>query len=214
LLSEWEEAVAEWQAALDRDLAAGDRHDAVANARWLADALLTLGEDRRAADVLQQGLEIAVSAPQVPSEIWLRARLAGLAATGRDQAAAHLARCDEVMATGDEWRGLVGEVALARAAVAVRDHEWSAAAAAAQEAVTVFGAYRLPWLEVTALQAWARALTGSGLHDEADARRDAAAQLLDTIGAPERWRTHHAWWRPEPGPASTRSQRAHTTLEP
>ena len=94
LLGEWEEAAAQWQAALDHDLAAGDRHDAVANARWLADALLVLGEERRAAEVLHQGLEIAASAPQVPSEVWLRARLAGLATTEPDQAAAHLARCE------------------------------------------------------------------------------------------------------------------------
>ena len=86
LLGEWEEAAAEWQAALDHDLAAGDRHDAVANARWLADALLALGEEHRAVEVLHQGLEIAASAPQVPSEVWLRARLAGLAATDPDEA--------------------------------------------------------------------------------------------------------------------------------
>jgi hypothetical protein len=92
------------------DLAAGDRHDAVVNARWLADALLVLGEERRAAEVLRQALEIAAAAPQVPSEIWLRARLAGLASTEADEAAAHLARCEQVLATGDDWRGLVGEV--------------------------------------------------------------------------------------------------------
>ena len=120
LLGEWEEAAAQWQAALDHDLAAGDRHDAVVNARWLADALLVLGEERRAAEVLRQALEIAAAAPQVPSEIWLRARLAGLASTEPDEAAAHLARCEQVLATGDDWRGLVGEVALARAAVALR----------------------------------------------------------------------------------------------
>ena len=106
LLGEWEEAAAQWQTALDHDLAAGDRHDAVVNARWLADALLALGEERRATEVLHLGLEIAASAPQVPSEVWLRARLAGLATTDPDQAAAHLARCEQVLAaerTGEAW---------------------------------------------------------------------------------------------------------------
>ena len=162
LLGEWEEAAAEWQAALDHDLAAGDRHDAVANARWLADALLVLGEERRAAEVLHQGLEIAASAPQVPSEVWLRARLAALATTEPDQAAAHLAQCEDVLDAGDDWRGLVGEVALARAAVALRAADWRAAELAAEQAVSVFEDYRLPWRQAAALQSWGRALAGAG----------------------------------------------------
>ena len=214
LLGEWEEAAAQWQAALDHDLAAGDRHDAVANARWLADALLVLGEERRAAEVLHQGLEIAASAPQVPSEVWLRARLAGLATTEPDQAAAHLARCEEVLAAGDDWRGLVGEVALARAAVALRDADWRAAGVAAQQAVTVFEDYRLPWRQAAALQAWGRALAGSGRPAEARARRGEADAVLARIGAPERWRTDEPTGAARPRRTSTRPQRASTTLGP
>ena len=214
LLGEWEEAAAQWQAALDHDLAAGDRHDAVANARWLADALLVLGEERRAAEVLHQGLEIAASAPQVPSEVWLRARLAGLATTEPDQAAAHLARCEEVLAAGDDWRGLVGEVALARAAVALRDADWRAAGVAAEQAVTVFEDYRLPWRQAAALQAWGRALAGSGRTDEARARRGEADAVLAQIGAPERWRTDEPTGAAKPRRNSTRPQRASTTLGP
>jgi len=213
LLGDWEEAAAQWQAALDHDLAAGDRHDAVANARWLADALLVLGDERRAAEVLHQGLEIAIAAPQVPSEVWLRARLAGLATTGRDRAAAHLARCEEVLA-GDDWRGLVGEVALARAGVALRDTDWRAAEVAAQQAVTVFEDYRLPWRLVAALQVWGRALAGSGRPDEARARRGEADAVLARVGAPERWRTHEPAGATKPRRASTGPQRANTTLGP
>jgi DNA-binding SARP family transcriptional activator len=201
LLGEWEEAAAQWQAALDHDLAAGDRHDAVANARWLADALLVLGDELRAADVLHQGLEIAAAAPQVPSEVWLRARLAGLTSTDPDQAAAHLARCEEVLA-GDDWRGLVGEVALARAAVALRHTDWRAAEVSAQQAATVFDHYRLPWRRASALQVWGRALAGSGRPDDARARRDEADAALARIGAAERWR------------GSTGPQRARSTLGP
>jgi tetratricopeptide (TPR) repeat protein len=214
LLGEWEGAAAQWQAALDHDLAAGDRHDAVANARWLADALLALGEERRAAEVLHQGLEIAVSAPQVPSEVWLRARLAGLATTRPEQAAAHLARCEEVLAAGDDWRGLVGEVALARAAVAMRLTDWRAAGMAAEQAVTVFEHYRLPWRQAAALRAWGRALAGSGGTDQARARRGQADALLARIGAPERWRTEEPTGAAQPRRTSTPPQRAGTTLGP
>ena len=156
----------------------------------------------------------AVTTPQVPSEIWLRTRLAGLAATERDHAAAHLSRCEEVLTTGGDWRGLVGEVSLARAAVAMRDRDWTTAATAAQQAITVFEDYQLPWRRVTALQVSSRALTASGRLDEAGARSDDVEALLAAIGAPERWRTHQAGWPAGDGTPSTRSQRARSILEP
>ena len=150
----------------------------------------------------------------MPSEVWLRARLAGLATTEPDQAAAHLARCEQVLAAGDDWRGLVGEVALARAAVALRDADWRAAGVAAEQAVTVFEDHRLPWRQVAALQAWGRALAGSGRADEARARRGDADAVLARIGAPQRWRTDAPTGAAEPRRTSTRPQRASTTLGP
>lgn len=203
LTGEWEEAADQWQAALDHDLAAGDRHDAVVNARWLADALEVLGEDRRAAEVLHQGLEIVASSRQVPSEVWLRARLAGLATTPATEAAAHLARCEDVLAGGEDWRGLVGEVALARARVARRDTDWAVAEAAARQAAEVFGRHRVPWRLAPALREWARALEGAGRRDEARARRVEADDVLTRAGAPARWRR-----------TSTPPQRPRTTLGP
>ncbi|WP_148570958.1 AfsR/SARP family transcriptional regulator [Nocardioides caldifontis] len=148
LQGEREEAAADWQAALERDLATGDRHDAVLNARWLGEALHALGDDRRAVQVLGDALEVAVAAPQLPSELWLRARLACLSADG---AADHLARCEELVRQAD-WRGLAGEVQLARAAAALRSGDSSAAERAATEAVATFTAYRLPWRRAEALR--------------------------------------------------------------
>ena len=214
LLGEWEDAADQWQAALDHDLAAGDRHDAVANARWLADALVLLGEERRAAEVLHQGLEVAATAPQVPSEVWLRARLAGLDATDPDLAAAHLARCETVLAGGDDWRGLVGEVALARAAVALRVADWRSAEVAAQQAATTFAAYRLPWRQAAALQAWGDVLAGSGRPAEARDRRAEADALLTRIGAPARWQGAPSAGAAGRRATSTGPQRARTTLAP
>ena len=105
---------------------------------------------------------------------------------------------------GDDWRGLVGEVELARAAVAIRHEQWEAAETAAEQAVSVFDTYRLPWRRAAALQTWARALTGSGRPSKARARHAEADAVLVAIGAPQRWRT---------APDSTRSQRTRPTLE-
>ena len=214
LTGEWEEAADQWQAALDHDLAAGDRHDAVANLRWLGDALLQLGEDRRAAEVLHQGLEIVDASPQVPSELWLRARLAGLGTTDPTEAAAHLARCEDVLADGDDWRGLVGEVALARAGAALRETDWAAAMAGAQQAAEVFERYRVPWRLAASLRTWASALEGAGRHDEARARGLAADDVLTRAGAAARWLGDRVTAGSPPRPTSTAPQRPATTLEP
>lgn len=214
LVGEWEEAADQWQAALDHDLAAGDRHDAVANARWLADALLQMGEHRRAAEVLHQGLEIVTASPQVPSEVWLRARLAGLPTTDAAQSAVHLARCESVLAGGDDWRGVLGEVALARARVALRDTDWVAAAAGAQHAAELFGRYRVPWRLAASLQEWARALEGAGRRDEARARRSEADDVLASAGAPARWLADRVTSGVRPRRTSTPPQRPRTTLGP
>ena len=189
LLGDWEEAAAQWRSALLHDLAAGDRHDAVANARWLADALLALGDEPGAVETLDLALEITVSAPQVPSEVAIRARLAGLPGTAPEQAVVHLSRCEEVAVAGEDWRGLAGEVAMARAAVALKQHDWAAAAAAATEGATVFQTYRLPWRRAAALQSLSRALAGAGRVREARAGREAADAVLAGIGASQRWRS-------------------------
>jgi tetratricopeptide (TPR) repeat protein len=203
-LGEWEEAAHRWRAALAQDRAAGDRHDAVSNARWLADALLALGDHAGAVEVLSEALEVAAAAPQVPSEVWLRARLATLPDTDLDRAAAHVTRCAEAMSGDEEWRGLAAEVALARSALATRHEDWPAAVGAARDAAAGFAAYRLPWRRVAALRAEAFALVGAGQPDEGRRRMADADAVLTTVGAPDRWRAT----------TSTAPQRPVSTLEP
>ena len=201
-LGDWEWAAAQWRSALAQDLAAGDRHDAVANARWLADALLALGDEADAVEVLHQALEVATMAPQVPSEVAIRARLATLSSTHPDLATAHLARCDEAVEGDEDWRGLAGEVALARAAVARRLEDWPTAVAAAHKAAAGFAAYRLPWRRAEALRAESAALAAADRPEEARTRAAEADAVLTVIAAPDRWRT----------PASTPPQRPNPTL--
>ena len=165
-------------------------------------------------EVLRQGLEIAASAPQVPSEVWLRSRLAGLATTPPDEAVDHLGRCEEVLAEGGDWRGLTGEVALARASAALRDAAWEAAAEAAHRADAVFDAHRLPWRRAAALRVAARAATGAGRPDRARERDATADAVLTRIGAPQRWRSDVPTVRGGPPRTSTRPQHPVSRLEP
>ncbi|WP_433158806.1 BTAD domain-containing putative transcriptional regulator [Kribbella sp. CA-247076] len=148
---DWAQAEQDWSAALRRDEDAGDLHDAALNARWLGGVRRLLGDQEGAVAALRRAVTIAVDGPQVPTELAARAELARiLAEVGeRDEATEQLARCEEIVAAGEDWRGLAGVVELARAAVTGADEAY-------QRAVDVFTAYRLPWRRAAALKAWGR----------------------------------------------------------
>ncbi|MEU4605750.1 hypothetical protein AB0F43_22430 [Kribbella sp. NPDC023972] len=142
---DWVRAEQEWAAALYRDEEAGDFHDAALNARWLAGVRRLLGDHDGAVDVLRRAVTIGVEGPQVPTELAARAELAQLLADPAE-AAAQLERCDEILAGGEDWRGLAGVVELARGVVTGADDAY-------QRAVEIFTTYRLPWRRAAALKA-------------------------------------------------------------
>ncbi|HEX6359299.1 BTAD domain-containing putative transcriptional regulator [Actinophytocola sp.] len=181
---EWERAEQAWAAALAADESAGDRHDAVLNACWLAGARLLLDDRDGALTALGQALALAVDGPQVPAELLVRAELARVHATGgeADTAAEHLSRCDEILAGGEDWRGRLGAVELARGALAAARGRPGESDAAHENAVRVFTELRLPWRRALALRDWAR------VSDDPAPRLRAAAEVLDEIGAAGRWR--------------------------
>lgn len=184
----WEEAAASWAGAVASDEAAGDLHDAATNLRWLAEVQLALGDRDGALDSLERALALAVEGPQVPTELDARARLARLrAAEDLGVAAGHLARCDEILAAGEDWRGAVATVDLARAAVAATGGDAAAADTASGRAVEVLTAHRLPWREAAALDAWARLLHARGEHHEATERWRLAREVYGRVGATDRW---------------------------
>ncbi|MEJ1112352.1 MULTISPECIES: BTAD domain-containing putative transcriptional regulator [unclassified Kribbella] len=148
---DWERAEQDWAAALRRDEEAGDFHDAALNARWLGGVRRLLGDQDGAVAALRRAVTIGVEGPQLPTELAARAELAQvLAESGSaEEAAGHLARCDEIMSLGEDWRGLAGVVELARGAVTGADDAY-------QRAVDVFTTYRLAWRRAAALKAWGR----------------------------------------------------------
>ncbi|MFC7497356.1 MULTISPECIES: BTAD domain-containing putative transcriptional regulator [unclassified Nocardioides] len=191
---EWERVADDAAASLARDRAAGSRHEVLFDARRLADVLTLLGDTDRAVGVLDDALLIAVDGPQVPSEVWVRARLAQLGAPGDEE---HVLRCEEIV-THDGWAGLRGEVALARARVDARWGRPRGARAAFEDAVAAFTRYRLPWRQAEVHLAWA-------LLDPR--QRDLARAVYARIGAGDRWLS-----RCDAG--STRTQRAPARVGP
>ncbi|HET6967459.1 MAG TPA: BTAD domain-containing putative transcriptional regulator [Ornithinibacter sp.] len=185
---EWERAEASWAAAVAADEAAGDLHDAALNHRWLASARLALGDHDGAVSALERALELAVGGPQVPTELAARAVLARLLAGNRPtEADAHLSRCEEILSGGEDWRGLVGEVELARAAVASVRGDEDAANAASARAVEVFVTHRMPWREAAALVSWGDLLSERGDGGRAARRWTRAREAYAGIHAPDRW---------------------------
>ncbi|MGS0686767.1 BTAD domain-containing putative transcriptional regulator [Nakamurella sp. GG22] len=184
----WEQAVADWAAALQRDEDAGDRQDALLNARWCAEALLMLGRENEAVVVLDRALDVSMAGPQVPSEVWIRSRLATVTgAAAPVVGAAHVARCESIMASGQDWRGLRGEVLLAAGVVDAARGAWAAARQSFDDAAAEFLTYRLPWRRAATFAAWARALSAAGYVGEAADRREDARRVYRGIGAAERW---------------------------
>jgi hypothetical protein len=187
---DWEAAEQSLAAAVDRDEQAGDLQDATFNGRWLAQARLLLNRADDATAALERALACAVDGPQVPSELLIRAELARVLAAQGDRAGAadHLTRCDEIVGVGEDWRGVVGVIDLARGAVAsVKGHRRQSDVAHAR-ALEVFGAYQLPWRRAEALRAWAQSLQAAGHADEAAEKRRAALTAYEALGAVPRWR--------------------------
>ena len=181
---DWEQSEAAWTAAADRDDRSGDRLDGTLNLYWLGRVRRLLAAHEAAEVALAEGLAVALQGPQIPAEVMLRAELALLAAgSGRLAAGrAELGRCQEIIRTGEDWRGLAGRVALAAGLLAAADGRRGEAGEAFAASVEIFRAYACSWDEAEARSLWARALPA-----EAGRQRQAAADLYRRIGAGRRW---------------------------
>jgi hypothetical protein len=110
-------------AARERDARSGDHVDSILNAYWLGRVRRLLGACEAAESALAEGLEVALHGPQVPAEVMRRVELALLAVgDGRLQAGhAELDRCQEIIAIGEDWRGVAGRVSVAAGMLAAAE---------------------------------------------------------------------------------------------
>ena len=115
----------------------------------------------------------------LPDEIIVRTRLvAGDADTRRThEAQPHLVRCREIIANGEDWRGLVVVVARAEAIVAAAEEKYEDAEAQFAKAFQIFQRYHVPFEEAEALHYWGRALNNAGEQARANEKLDAAIAI-------------------------------------
>jgi tetratricopeptide (TPR) repeat protein len=103
------------------------------------------------------------------------------------EAQLHLARCREIMAEGEDWRGLAGSVACAEGVVAAAEGKYEDAETKFGRAIEIFREYQGPFDEAEVLYNWGRALNKSGERERANDKLDAAVEIYRRCGAGERW---------------------------
>jgi DNA-binding CsgD family transcriptional regulator len=153
--------------------------------RWLEHTMVSVlagiarsqGAQDRARALLQVALDM-VHDQAVTSELQLRCALTIVCAEAgaAGDAHTHVARCREIISTGDDWRGLFGRMARAETAIAMMEGRDEEALHCSDQAIALFRRYSLPWDE-------AEALAGQGhLQDKLGASKR-SAQSLDNAAA-------------------------------
>jgi tetratricopeptide (TPR) repeat protein len=158
--------------------------------RSLAYVLRALGEHSRACVVLESFVHnFAPGEPICRIEMWARPELALLyTELGRlEYAREQVARCDEITAGGENWRGLGAHAERAAAALAAAEGRHSDADARFATSAGVFNRLSLVWEEADVLHRWGRALASAGEEDRAIEKLDATTEIYRRHGAGQRW---------------------------
>jgi tetratricopeptide (TPR) repeat protein len=139
---------------------------------------LILGEHARAEALFRYGLDNAHPESVVLLEMRARPWLARLYVEMNrlDAALEQVARCRQIMAAGEDWRGLVGNVALAEAIVGAERGNYDSAERQFESAMVIHQKYHLAWDEADTLQYWGRALAAAGDRTRAAEKFDAAIE--------------------------------------
>jgi hypothetical protein len=134
-------------------------------------------------------LRNSVEGPVVPFELNSRAQ-AALIAVGRNHletAQAHVQRCREIIACGENFRGLLGRAELAQAAVHGASGDFDRGEPHLEAAIVIFRRYDLAWEEAAARFTWGELLRTNGKRDRAAEQFAQARQLYERHGAGAVW---------------------------
>jgi tetratricopeptide (TPR) repeat protein len=157
--------------------------------QWLARVKRALGEYEAAEAILVENLALAVRLPHVAFELHAREELILLYGGNAQiqKADPHRARCYEVIAAGEDWRGLGGNIARGEAVLAAVEGRFEEASAQFATAVEIYRRYEMPFEEAETLHWWGRALLAASDDLSAHDRFDAAIEIYRRHRAGERW---------------------------
>ncbi len=145
-------------------------------------ALSFLAEDLEQARAhAEEVVEVGTGGGSLYVEMWARPLLSQIEtlAGNLSAAAEHLARAEQILSSGEDWRGLAGRVAQARAVL--RSARGEDASDDFARAVEIFERYETPWDTAEAYYLWARALREAG-DARASEKADAAIAIYTERG--------------------------------
>jgi len=192
----WDRAQATWSRVREDAPASLNRSTQAIADHWLFRLSRLRGDDASAVGHLSDELAIGIDGPHLLFQLRASTELAisyaerGLLA----EAEVHLTRCREILAGGEDWRGLGGRAALAEAVFAGAGDRIGEAEGHFTRAIAVFQRFSLPWDEAEALQLRGRMYGGAGRRHRhtAGASFESAIDLLRAHGAAQAWTEHAA----------------------
>lgn len=174
-LGEWDKAEAELLARLETGNA--PRDERMLMVELLSRLYLERGDLVGAKASVTEAVNLCYSKGATTRELILRALLVEIASKGGElqEAMSNLHRAREILASGQDWRGLAAEVYMAEGAHAAAEKKWHEADSAFQKAVEINRQYHLPYYEATSLFEWGQMyLARNGAGDQ-----ERGMQLLD-----------------------------------
>ncbi|MGA9721285.1 MAG: AAA family ATPase, partial [Candidatus Binatus sp.] len=185
----WDEAEAAIEDQMPKLRNFGDLASLAACLEILANICRLSGRPQKALALFKEYFATAGSEIAVVNEILVRPIIASICVQigHLDAAERELVRCREIMALGEDWRGLAGFVVCAEAVVAAATGKCEEAEAQFEKAVDIFRRYQVPFEEAEALHYWGRALNAAGEQGRANEKFDAALELYRHHGGGQRW---------------------------
>ena len=186
---EWERARALLDEACDVMRALGSRDGETVHSYFHALVCKACGDLAGAEASIARTLQNSIDGPVIPFQLNASAE-ACLIAIGQGQvepARAHLARCREIIASGEDFRGLLGRAALAEGAVAAAGNDHETAQLHFARAIENFNRYDLPWERGQAHLLMGQALNAAGDGRGALQSFDAAQEIYERHDAGAAW---------------------------
>ncbi len=182
---DWEAAASHMQRILEAAESAGVIFRVSGVSSSLGELALRVGDYDRAEEHLRTSIGCGDKLHSPAFRLNTRATLVlALAKMSRlQEAVEELALCSAVLASGEDWGGTAGCVALARGTVLSAEGKWEEAETAFKEALAIAHQYGLPWDEADAMHE--QALMHLARNDNND-RREALRLLDETIAIYQR----------------------------
>jgi DNA-binding CsgD family transcriptional regulator len=190
-LGEWQTCESLARTRIERSTASGERAFALEAAYDLARLRRAQGEHDAARELLEQALAVAMDGGERAYEVAVRTLLALVCVDTQHVPVAqeHATSARQIVANGEDWRGLAGQLALAEGALALASGQFVAAEKHFERSLAIARHFANPFAEVEVHIVWSRGLLARGLTPSATNALRTAEAMYRRIGANDVWLT-------------------------